>query len=173
MLNIEQFRQGLTDQINQRIHNILFDHNVKMGTANRLRTYREYTPNYTTMLNYLQVVSNFKHRKALSKLRVSDHKLNIEVGRHTKLSLSERICTFCNVDIEDEKHFLLMCTVYENLRKKSFGDIVLDLSYFQEATMMTQFQILFNPRGRVAVHIARFVYNAFKLKKITMLDFSR
>ena len=88
-----------------------------MGTANKLRTYREHTPNYTTMLNYLQVVSNFKHRKALSKLRVSDHKLNIEVGRHTKLSLSERICTFCNVDIEDEKHFLLKCTVYENLRK--------------------------------------------------------
>ena len=62
-----------------------------MGTANKLLTYREHTTNYTTMLNYLQVVSNFKHRKTLSKLRVSDLKLNIEVGRHTKLSLSERI----------------------------------------------------------------------------------
>ena len=31
--------------------------------------------------------------------------------------------------------------------------------------MMTQFKILFNQRRRVAVHIARFVYNAFKLKK--------
>ena len=117
------------------------------------------------MLNYLQIVSNFKHRKALSKLRVSDHKLYIEVGRHTKLYLSERICTFCNVDIEDEKHFLLKCTVYENLRKTLFDDIVLDLPYFQEATMMTQFKILFNPRGQVAVHVARFVYNAFKLRK--------
>ena len=33
MVNIEQFRQGLTDQLNQRIHNTLFDDNVKMGTA--------------------------------------------------------------------------------------------------------------------------------------------
>ena len=71
MLNIEQFRQGLTDQLNNRIHNTLFDDNVKMGTANKLRQYRERTPNYTTMLNYQQVVSNFKHRKALLKLRVS------------------------------------------------------------------------------------------------------
>ena len=90
------------------------------------------------MLKILHVVSNFKHRKALSKLRVSDHKLNIEVGRHTKLSLSERICTFCNVVIEDEKHFLLECTVYiyENLRKTLFDDIVTDLPYYQEATTM-------------------------------------
>ena len=79
MLNIEQFRQGLTDQLNQRIHNTLFDDNVKMGTANKLRTYREHTPNHTTILNYLQDVSNSKRRKALSKLRESDNKLNIEV----------------------------------------------------------------------------------------------
>ena len=79
MLNIEQFRQGLTDQLNQRMHNTLFDDNVKMGTANKLRIYREHTPNYTTILNYLQDVSNSKRRKALSKLRESDNKLNIEV----------------------------------------------------------------------------------------------
>ena len=81
MLNIEQFSQGLTDQLSRRIHNTLFDDNVKMGTANKLRTYREHTPNYTTILNYLQDVSNSKRRKALSKLRESDN--------------------------EDEKHFLL------------------------------------------------------------------
>ena len=167
MVNIEQFRLGLIDQLNQRLHNTLSDDNVKMGTANKLRTYREHTPNYTTMLNYLQVVSNFKHRKALSKLRVSDHKPNIEVGRHTELYLSDRICTSCNVDIEDEKHFLLKCTVYvyANLRKTLFDDIVTDLPYFQEATTMTQFKILSNPRERVAVHVARFVYIAFKLRK--------
>ena len=50
MLNIEQFRQGLTDQLNQRIHNTLFDDNVKIGTANKLLTYREHTTNYTTIV---------------------------------------------------------------------------------------------------------------------------
>ena len=140
-----------------------------MGTANKLRTYREHTLNYTTMVNmvnYLQAVLNFKHRKALSKLKVGDHKLNIEVGRHTEIPLSERICTFCNVDIVVEKHFLLKCTVYEKLRETLFGDIVTYLQYFQEATTMTQFKILFNPRGRVVVHAARFYI--MLLKKITV-----
>ena len=30
---------------------------------------------------------------------------------------------------------------------------------------MTQFKILLNPHGRVALHVARFVYNAFKFRK--------
>ena len=52
MLNIEQFRQGLSDQLNQRIHTTLLEDNVKMGTANKLRTYRGHTLKYTTVANY-------------------------------------------------------------------------------------------------------------------------
>ena len=37
-------------------------------------------------------------------------------------------------------------------------------------TTMTQFKLLFNSRGWVAVHVARFVNNDFYIKKITMLD---
>ena len=77
------------------------------------------------MVNYLQDVSNFKHRKAHSKRRASDYKLNIEVGRHNKLPinernklpLNERVCKFCNVDIEDKIHLILSCFLYDNLRK--------------------------------------------------------
>ena len=32
---------------------------------------------------------------------------------------------------------------------------------------MTQFKILFNPRGLVALQVARFVYNAFNLPQST------
>ena len=49
------------------------------------------------MVNYLQDVSNFKHRKVISKLRASDHEhdeLNIEVGSqdNNKLPLNDRVC---------------------------------------------------------------------------------
>ena len=76
-----------------------------MCTANKQRTYRKHTLNYTTVVNYLQIVSNSKHRKALTKLRESDQKLNIEIGGHTTLSLSKRIglCKLCNVDIENKR----------------------------------------------------------------------
>ena len=37
---LSSLRQGQTDQKNQRTHSTLFDENVKMGTANNLRTYK-------------------------------------------------------------------------------------------------------------------------------------
>ena len=89
-----------------------------MDTANKLRTDRA-----NTMVNYLKNVSNFKHKKILSKPNASDHKLNYEFGRHNKLTLNELV-KFCNLDIEDEKHFLQIALyVYDNLRKTVFDNI--------------------------------------------------
>ena len=119
------------------------------------------------MINYLQDVSNFKHRKSLSKLRASNHKLNIEVGRPINLPLNERICQFCNMDIEDGKHILLNCYLYDNLCETLFDNVTKNLPYFNEFNTVTQFIILFNARRRVAVHVARFVYDAFISRKAT------
>lgn len=165
LLDIEHFKLGLTDQLKQRIHSTLFDDNVKMGSANKLRTYRLHKHKYMSMENYLQDVSNFKHRKALSKLRTSDHKLNIEAGRRTKIPINERICKFCNTDIEDEKHLLLQCSLYDNLRNKLFDDITMTLPYFKQMNTVTQLRVMLQPCGRVAVHVARFVEDAFILRK--------
>ena len=39
LLNIEQFKQQLTNRLNQHTQNTLFEDNVKMGTANKLHMY--------------------------------------------------------------------------------------------------------------------------------------
>ena len=42
----------------------------------------------------------------MCKLRISAHKLNIEVGRYNKTPRNERFCKKCNTrEIEDEMHF--------------------------------------------------------------------
>jgi hypothetical protein len=43
----------------------------------------------------------------LSKLRISNHNLEIERGRHRGLQARERICKLCLKEVEDEIHFLL------------------------------------------------------------------
>ena len=48
------------DRLNQRTHNALYDNNDKVGSADKLRTYKT-----NKMLNYVQNVLNFKHRNAL------------------------------------------------------------------------------------------------------------
>ena len=65
-------------------------------------------------------VKNIKHRITLTRLRISDHDLMIEKGRHTKpyTDLKKRICPTCNEDVEDEFHFIVICPTYQNIREK-------------------------------------------------------
>ena len=67
--------------------------------------------------SYLINVNNLKHRKSLSQLRLSSHRLMIETGRHNKTMASERLCPFCKTVVEDEIHFVTQCKIYDILRK--------------------------------------------------------
>ena len=57
------------------------------------------------------------------KLRISNHKLNIETGRYDKISRCDSICPVCSLDIEDEIHFLFDCAKYSSIRDDIFNKI--------------------------------------------------
>ena len=62
----------------------------------------------------------------MCKLRISAHKLNIEVGRCNKTPRNERFCKKCKTgEIEDEMHFLRLCNHFETERKNIL-DLVAD-----------------------------------------------
>ena len=70
--------------------------------------------------SYLDVVPR-KLRIYLTKLRASVLPVRIQTGRYNrnKLLREERRCLFCNqVDIEDEFHFVCVCTCFTEIRKK-------------------------------------------------------
>ena len=61
-----------------------------------------------------------KFRITLSKLRLSSHHLEIEVGRWAKpkrTPLDQMKCCACN-KVEDVFHFLLKCELYNQIRNK-------------------------------------------------------
>jgi hypothetical protein len=165
-VNITAFKNVLTDQLRQRVHSDMFNDNVKNGTASKLRTYRLYK-NGANFEDYLESVSNFKHRKALSKLRLSDHKLQIEVGRHTKTPLEERTCKMCSSDmVEDEVHFLCNCNLYVELRDTLYDSIGSAIANFNTMPQDSQLKVILQPSGRVAVLVAKFVYEGFNLRRL-------
>ena len=85
----------------------------------KLKTY-SMIKNNCCLEKYLYVVSNVKHRLALSKLRCSAHKLMIEKGRHIGIEENDRMCTKCNQKaVEFEYHFLLVCPYYRHIRINS------------------------------------------------------
>ena len=69
---------------------------------------------------YLTDIQSWKHRTSLSKFRLSNHKLRIEIGRREGLEDFERICQVCGNQVEDEIHFLINCHLYEIPRETLF-----------------------------------------------------
>ena len=56
----------------------------------------------------------------MSRIRMSSHRLQIEAGRWHRpqsIPLNERKYIICN-NVEDEFHFILECTKYNEIRRK-------------------------------------------------------
>ena len=76
--------------------------------------------------NYLETVDIKKFRTALTKLRLSSHRLEIEAGRWAKpqpVPRENRLCTVCNV-LEDEHHFLVECSMFNEIRKQHIKKVL-------------------------------------------------
>ena len=67
---------------------------------------------------YLSTVQNRFDRRIITKLRLSDHCLAIESGRHTKPQTprEKRFCKECPNKIKDETHFILSCPSFSSER---------------------------------------------------------
>ena len=114
---------------------------------------------------YLHKVKNINHRVALSQFRLSCHKLNIEVGRYTKVPRSERFCTFCTEHIEDEKHFLLNCGTYTPQRSMLFQTIQLITPNFKHYSPEIKLNYLMNQEKTID-QVANFICNAFETRNL-------
>ena len=110
-------------------------------SISRLLFYRKIKSEFG-MENYLKI-PGFQQRRHISKLRCSDHALEIEKGRHkkgnTRTLANERICTLCKIgQVEDEEHFLLKCDAYKSLRTKhKFEHFTEVLAFFNEENLST------------------------------------
>ena len=85
-----------------------------INNSNRLETYCRFKHNFN-LEPYLDFVSDRKYKIALSRVRLSSHKLEIERGRHRDINRDERKCNMCTLNIiENEYLFLLNCPIYDD-----------------------------------------------------------
>ena len=118
--------------------------------------------------SYLTEVTNPRHRRALSKLRLSSHTLEVERGRWytTESSKKERFCTFCKQKglekVEDEQHFLLKCPMSKELRDEFLPKEILNNRHLSDDEKFTQ--ILLSDLKKTA----KFIFLAFEHRDITL-----
>ena len=98
--------------------------------TSKLRTYSIFKkePGYE---KYLTEVKNVSIRKNVTKFRLSNHKLMIEVGRHQGKEKHERYCPFCPNHVETEFHFLFHCPLYRAKRIEFITPITEKIHNFQ------------------------------------------
>ena len=97
---------------------------------------------------------NIEHRRALTKLRISDHILQIERGRYSKnyVSPEQRKCPYCHV-MENEEHFLVNCSLYSTERNLLFQKLNKTIYNFQD---------LISPQNNKRT-IAKYIYDCFAM----------
>ena len=84
----------------------------KLQASTKADTYRTFKMNMSFEA-YLSHPKR-KERVAMTKLRISDHKLMVEKGRHFNpiIPRENRKCHMCTTEVENEVHFLTDCKMY-------------------------------------------------------------
>ena len=116
---------------------------------------------------YLTEVKHIDSRVALSKIRLSNHDLMIEKGRHMKIDKTERFCPFCQTQVETELHFILQCKTFQVFRRTLMSEIknfvpLLDQSLEQDklVTLLTNKDI--------ASKVGNFLHNSLSCRRFLL-----
>ena len=82
----------------------------------------------------------------MTRLRISAHNLQIEIGRHkrpNKVPVNERLCETCQ-QIEDEYHFIMICAKFETPRKKLLDTLKEIFADFDSYSAQDMFGFIMN-----------------------------
>ena len=115
---------------------------------------------------YLELIKVEKYRRSLCKLRVSSHRLEVEMGRWAKpnkIPLDNRKYRACGV-LEDEFHFILECAIYDDLRKT-----YIKRYYWQSPNMPKFIELLTSQNRKIIKNLSYFIEKAFKMRALVVL----
>ena len=136
--------------------------------GSKLRTYKLIKHDVTVCEPYLTLITNPKIRNALTKFRLSDHKLQIESGRHCnpRKPIEDRLCEICNNhEIEDEIHFLINCPFYCNFRSPIIQLAGSLNQHFHHLSPKEQFIFLMcNPHPTLIQETALYIHKAMQIR---------
>ena len=156
-ISFSQFQRECKTKLKEKIISEWGEQLKKQNS--KLELYKEIKGKFE-IESYLDNIPNYHLRKLITKFRCSDHKLEIETGRHKNTERKQRICKTCHLDVENETHFLCFCPTYKSLRTAIFGADNLSMERGRE--------ILACKEKAVALKLAKYLQKAFKTREIIM-----
>ena len=120
---IKNARSSIKKQLKKDfIRNWLKARNNTSECSREKFTHKEVKHNHQ-LEDYVRTIRNPAHRISMTKLRLGVHSLRIQTekyeNRGTPIPVEGRMCLVCNRGyIEDERHFLMCCPGYDNIRNE-------------------------------------------------------
>ena len=119
---------------------------------NKLQTYGSFKSHFGTE-PYIELVRNRNQRCNLSRLRVSAHRLGVEVLRYRRPAVPRhlRYCEYCPVDstaprpLDDECHALTQCSIGAEARVGLYASMAENNNEFLNLSNTDQFKLLVCP----------------------------
>ena len=155
---------GLTEIYNQKITCnlkqckeklfVLAEQEWKTSVINKpkLRTYVKFKKTMHTEPYVFKIINKYE-RSLLAKIRSGILQLHVETGRFNGTALENRTCNIChNGDIEDEYHFVCVCTEYEEDRQILYQELSNDHRSFTALSLGDKFNYILNLGSKSVVH---------------------
>ena len=156
---LRKFHEVRYEQYQRKLISDIKDDNKKLTVYKLIKNDYRIEP-------HLIYLNNKKNQRALTRLRVSSHKLNIELGRHSRppIPRANRLCNFCNSkEFDDEIHFLTKCEFHSEARYHMFDEIQRHQHVSQNLSPENLYQCVMTSKSdKVLVAIAKFTYFGFK-----------
>ena len=101
----------------------------------------------------------------LSHASNHNHKLLIETGRYNNIPRSDRLCTICGHNVEDETHLLFHCPRYSSLRENFFSKIDHVISNPKQLSISALIVQLMNSTDYyVNMQLVQFISSCFEMR---------
>ena len=159
--NLHNISENAFKRVSDIFHQEAFE-NINKADS-KLRTFGRLKRAYG-LEKYLLHPMKPEHRIAISKLRLSNHDLMIEKGRHSKIVKTQRFCSFCKDSVETEQHFLLHCPTFICTRTKLFNDVGAIIPHFNGLIDNAKFVCLLN-NINISALVGEYIYNTFLCRK--------
>ena len=127
-------------------------------SVGKLDTYTK-IKNHFGFEKYLNSLS-FPFRRDITRLRISSHRLSIEIGRYARIDRTDRLCSKCTLGVlGDEIHFLLECPAFNVTRESLIRLVNEKCKQFMAMTRFDKYFWLVNCEDeRIMRELASFVH---------------
>ena len=171
LLNQDKLKALLKTNLQSKFKEIWSTKTTKMS---KLSFYRQHKINHK-FEEYLTLLENRRYKSAITKLRCSAHRLEIEIGRYNRirnevtgkmepLPREKRLCDICKEKVEEEYHFLFECQVNKQLRDKFLNEMnTLIGDNFKTMNHFDKTKLLFETTDKYILNMfGKYVYTSFE-----------